>query len=111
MSLVYKHLEIPLEKGDIIAVAYSNKFYLGIFKKYGDLGNVQYFPLTAIIHLLEERSDIVSELRKKLRNVPVSFINTRAPGRVIKMTKDNLSEQEYYEAARAIEFLKEIKHI
>lgn len=89
----------PLESGDIIAVAYQDRFLIGIFRSYGKAGNTQYFHATNFKDAAE-----LEDYLKQYKRVYVCYINTNADGRVIKLSKESFSEQEWKK-------LDEIRHI
>lgn len=89
----------PLESGDIIAVAYQDRFLVGIFRSYGAAGNVQYFYSDRF-----KDGNELEDALKQYKRLYVCYINTDADGRVIKLSKESFSEQEWKK-------LDEIRHI
>lgn len=88
----YKPSSVPLEPGDIIAVAYNNHFSVGIFVRYGGAGNVHFYPMSYI-------ASIAANIEMHPKNLPnVWYINTNADERVVKLTEASLTDKQKEEA-------------
>lgn len=109
--MTYKSLNTKLSAGDVIAVAYSNKFYLAIFKRYGKAVNNCHFYLcnymVRLADILEQNPETLSQYGK----IKVGFINTDAQDRVIKININDLDAVEGPKVQKAINFLRKTNNI
>ena len=107
-----------IHRGDLIAVSNSNDFTIGIYSGRGGGGTVQYYG-TSVPRYCKDRYD--KEVTRvgiekagpfKLNHLWKSFINTPRDTRIIKLNKDNITDQETIEdLLQAKEILKEFKII
>lgn len=86
---MYKPSSVPLVPGDLIAVAYTNRFMLAVFVRYGGQGNTHYYP----IEWMGENADRL-EAEPDNRFPTVWFINTDADQRVVKITEESLTDKQ-----------------
>lgn len=84
---MYKKSSVPLEPGDLIAVAYTNTFMLAVFVRYGGQGNVHYYPIKYL-------GTHANELEKSDNFPNVWYINTNADQRVVKITEESLTDEQ-----------------
>lgn len=108
-----------IHRGDLIAVSNGNDFSIGIYFGRGSSGGtVQYYG-SSVPGYCKERYD--KEVTRvgiekagpfKLNHLWKSFINTPRETRIIKLNRDNITDQETIEQIiQAKEILKEFKII
>jgi hypothetical protein len=78
-----------LQRGDLIAIAYNNQLYLGVFAKEGSRNNVNYYNLN---------KTIAREINEG-RRVYCGYINTTNNRRFTKIKLEGLTldEREWYD--------------
>ena len=102
-----------IHKGDIIAVSNGNDFHIGIYYGRGSGGTVQYYGTSVAKYCKERHEEKVKlgankEQPFKLNHLWKSFINTPRDTRIIKLNRDNITEQEEIERIlESKEILKE----
>jgi hypothetical protein len=83
----YEPYHLPLNKGDLIAVAYMGEFFLGVFLEYGKKGNIRY-------HILY-RANEIEEITKYNGKLYVDYLTTDATYRVIRIDVKELTQNQY----------------
>ena len=103
-----------IHKGDLIAVASSSYMSIGIYIGRGQGGSLQYLwpgSATAQRDWHENRIKSLGSDKVKpfaLKNVMKSFINTPRDTRILKLNRDNITDQETIDQIlEAKEILKE----
>jgi len=107
-----------IHRGDLIAVANGNDFSVGIYYGNGQGGTVQYFTPRGVVQSREwweeAQKDKVSKMYEysgkpwKLTRVWKHFINTPRDTRILKLNRDNITDQETIEnIIKAKEILQE----
>ena len=107
-----------IHKGDLIAVSNGNDFSIGIYYGRGSGGTVQYFTPNGVVSSKEwwenAQKDKVSKMYTesgkpwKLTRIWKSFINTPRDTRILKLNRDNITDQDTIEQIlEAKEILKE----
>jgi hypothetical protein len=107
-----------IHKGDLIAVSNGNDFSIGIYYGRGSGGTVQYFTPNGVVSSKEwwenAQKDKVSKMYTesgkpwKLTRIWKSFINTPRDTRILKLNRDNITNQQTIEQIlEAKEILKE----
>jgi hypothetical protein len=111
-----------IHKGDLIAVANGNDFTIGIYYGRGQGGTVQYFTPNGVVSSKEwwenAQKDKVSKMYTesgkpwKLTRIWKSFINTPRDTRILKLNRDNITNQQTIEQIlKAKEILQEFNII
>jgi hypothetical protein len=88
-----------INKGDLIAVSNSNDFNVGIYFGRGIGGTVQYYGIgTAVyckerhdVRVIEQGAEAAGEF--KLNHLWKEFINTPRDTRILKLNRDNITNQ------------------
>ena len=93
-----------IQKGDLIAVSNANDFSVGIYYGRGSGGTVQYFTPNGVVSSKEwweeAQKDKVSKMYTEsgkpwnLTRIWKSFINTPRDTRIIKLNRDNITNEE-----------------
>ena len=103
-----------LQKGDLIAIANGNDFLIGIYFGRGTGGTVQYYGTNVAVHakLAYDRrvSDhgVEKEGPFKLGRIWKYYINTPRETRIIKLNRENITDQETMDyIVKSKEILKE----
>lgn len=102
-----------IERGDLIAVSNGNDFTVGIYYGRGVGGTVQYYGIRTAGYCKkrhEERLKLGANVRLqfKLNHLWKEFINTPRDTRIIKLNRDNITEQQDIEdILESQEILKE----
>lgn len=102
-----------IHKGDLIAVCTGNDFTIGIYYGRGSGGTVQYYRTSTPGYCKkrhEERLKLGAnvELQFKLNHLWKDFVNTPRDTRIIKLNRDNITDQKQIEdILTAKEILKE----
>jgi len=92
-----------LQKGDLIAIANGNDFFIGIYFGRGTGGTVQYYCATAPVHAKLAYDRRVSEhgIEKQgpfnLGRIWKHYKNTPRETRIIKLNRENITEKEKIE--------------
>jgi hypothetical protein len=96
-----------IHKGDLIAVSNGNDFSIGIYYGRGSGGTVQYFTPNGVVSSKEwwenAQKDKVSKMYTesgkpwKLTRIWKSFINTPRDTRILKLNRDNITNQQTIE--------------
>lgn len=99
-----------IQKGDIIAVSNGNDFSIGIYYGRGSGGTIQYYGTGTAGYCkkrYEERVKLGANKIEpfKLNHLWKSFINSPRDTRILKLNRDNITDQETIEQ---IETSKEI---
>ena len=102
-----------IHKGDLIAVSNGNDFDIGIYYGRGSGGTVQYYG-PSVPGYCKKRHDERVKLGAdkgqpfKLNHLWKSFINTPRDTRILKLNRDNITDQQTIEQIlEAKEILKE----
>jgi hypothetical protein len=91
-----------IHKGDLIAVADGNDFTIGIYYGRGSGGTVQYYG-TSTAKYCKERHEGRVKLGAnkgesfKLNHLWKSYINTPRNTRILKLNRDNITDQKEIE--------------
>jgi hypothetical protein len=103
-----------IHKGDLIAVSNGNDFNVGIYFGRGGGGTVQYYMPTVPKYCKERHEERVKKIgaeaagQFKLNHLWKAFINTPRDTRIIKLNRDNITNQkEIEQILEAKEILKE----
>jgi hypothetical protein len=107
-----------IHKGDLVAIANGNDFSIGIYYGRGSGGTVQYYTPNGVVSSKEwweeAQKDKVSKLYNEsgkpwgLTRIWKAFINTPRDTRILKLNRDNITDQETIEQIiQAKEILKE----
>lgn len=104
-----------IHKGDLIAVSNGNDFSVGIYYKQGQGGTVQYFVPQGVVQSRKawEESQLSTNYHMYgkpwiLSRVWKCYIQTPRDTRIIKLNRDNITEQETAETIiKAKEILEE----
>jgi len=104
-----------IHKGDLIAVANSNYFSIGIYYGRGSGSTVQYYTPSGVVESKswweKAQTDKAYNANGKpwgLTRIWKSFINTPRETRIIKLNRDNITnEQTIEEIIEAKEILKQ----
>ena len=107
-----------IHRGDLIAVANGNDFSIGIYFGRGLGGTVQYFTPNGVVSSKEwweeAQKDKVSKMYTesgkpwKLTRIWKSFINTPRDTRILKLNRENITDQGTIEhILKAKEILQE----
>jgi hypothetical protein len=107
-----------IQKGDLIAVSNANDFSVGIYYGRGSGGTVQYFTPNGVVSSKEwweeAQKDKVSKMYTesgkpwKLTRIWKSFINTPRDTRILKLNRENITDQGTIEhILKAKEILQE----
>ena len=102
-----------IHKGDLIAVSNGNDFDIGIYFGRGSGGTVQYYGPSVPGYCKKRHDERVKlgankEQPFKLNHLYKSFINTPRDTRILKLNRDNITDQETIEQIlEAKEILKE----
>lgn len=88
-----------IHKGDLIAVSNGNDFTVGIYFGRGTGGTVQYYGIRTAGYCkkrYEERlkAQGVAAVPFKLNQLWKEFINTPRDTRIIKLNRDNITEEQ-----------------
>jgi hypothetical protein len=89
-----------IHKGDLIAVSNGNDFTIGIYYGNGRGGTLQYFYPGAPRQSKEFYEDRLKNLGSdkvkpfKLTNIWKSYVNRPRDTRIIKLNRDNITDQE-----------------
>jgi hypothetical protein len=99
-----------IHKGDLIAVSNSNDFTIGIYFGRGAGGTVQYYRYSTPGYCKQRHEERVKKLGEeagefKLNHLWKEFLNTPRDTRIIKLNRDNITDQ------KTIETLLEAKEI
>jgi hypothetical protein len=100
-------------KGDLIAVSNGNDFSIGIYYGRGSGGTVQYYGPTVPKYCKQRHEERVKKIgdaagQFKLNHLWKSFINTPRDTRILKLNRDNITDQKTIETIlEAKEILKE----
>jgi hypothetical protein len=91
-----------IHQGDLIAVASGNDFIVGIYFRRGSGGTVQYYHPSAPVHTQERYDKLTDEQKEKrgplkLGDIWKDFINTPRETRVMKLNRDNITDQRMME--------------
>ena len=96
-----------IHRGDLIAVANSNYFSIGIYYGRGSGGTVQYFTPNGVVSSKEwwenAQKDKVSKMYTesgkpwKLTRIWKHYVNTPRDTRIIKLNRDNITDQQTIE--------------
>jgi hypothetical protein len=103
-----------IHKGDLVAIANSNDFSVGIYFGNGRGGTFQYFYPGAPGQSKEFHENRLKNLGSdkvkpfKLNNIWKAYVNTPRDTRIIKLNRDNITNQETIEQIlESKEILKE----
>lgn len=103
-----------IHRGDLIAVANGNDFSIGIYFGNGRGGTFQYFHPGSPGNSRDWHENRLKNLGSDkvkpfgLKNVMKSFINTPRDTRIMKLNRDNITDQDTIEQIlEAKEILKE----
>lgn len=103
-----------IHKGDLIAISNGNDFSVGIYYGRGSGGTVQYYGIKTAGYCkkrYEERvktQGVDKAVPFKLNQLWKSFINTPRDTRIIKLNRDNITEeQDIEDVLESKEILKE----
>lgn len=103
-----------LSKGDLIAIANGNDFFIGIYFGRGVGGTVQYYGIDVAVHAKLAHDRRVSEHGAekqgpfKLGSIWKHYINTPRETRIIKLNRENITDQETMDyIVKSKEILKE----
>jgi hypothetical protein len=102
-----------IHKGDLIAVSNGNDFDIGIYYGRGSGGTVQYYGTSTAGYCkkrYEERVKLGANKGEsfKLNHLWKSFINTPRDTRILKLNRDNITNQKTIEdILESKEILKE----
>lgn len=103
-----------IQRGDLIAVANGNDFSVGIYYGRGSGGTVQYYMPTVPKYCKERYDERLKAQGAekvgpfKLNELWKSFVNTPRDTRIIKLNRDNITDQKQIEnILEAKEILKE----
>lgn len=103
-----------IHKGDLIAVSNGNDFSIGIYFGRGSGGTVQYYGTSTAGYCKKRYEDRVKAqgadkaLPFKLNQLWKSFINTPRDTRILKLNRDNITDQKTIEEIlESKEILKE----
>ena len=107
-----------IHRGDLIAVANSNDFSIGIYFGRGSGGTIQYYTPNGVVSSREwwenaqkdKSPKMYTESGKpwKLNRIWKSFINTPRNTRILKLNRDNITSPEQIEhIIKAKEILQE----
>jgi hypothetical protein len=100
-----------IHRGDLIAVANGNDFTIGIYYGRGQGGTVQYYMPTVPKYCRErydERVKVQGAEKAgpfKLNELWKAFVNTPRETRIMKLNRDNITDQQ------TIEQIEEAKEI
>lgn len=105
-------------KGDLVAVCNGNDFCIGIYYGQGRGGTFQYFSPVNVVSSRkwweEAQKDKVSKMYDdsgkpwKLTRIWKHYVNTPRDSRIIKLNRDNITDQETIEnIIKAKEILQE----
>jgi hypothetical protein len=89
-----------IHKGDLIAVSNGNDFSIGIYSGRGSGGTVQYYGPSVPKYCKERYDKEVTRvgIEKagpfKLNHLWKSFINTPRDTRILKLNRDNITDEE-----------------
>lgn len=86
--MAYPPLITPLQSGDVIGIAYTNFFMIGVFRGYGKVGNLQYYSKNLLGSFVNGQPSY---------RFIASYINADPNGRVIKLGKESFTDQEWKE--------------
>jgi hypothetical protein len=92
-----KTLTGELYTGDVIAIAYSNCFYLGIYLGRGQNNSLQYYGLSHADYLLDNY--------KKGKRVFKLHINSVGENRVIKINYNDLNDEQKVKCSKIYEII------
>ena len=104
-----------IHKGDLVAIANGNDFSVGIYYGQGRGGTFQYFTPSGVVSSKEwwekaHKDAQYSDFEKpwKLTRIWKSYVNTPRDTRILKLNRDNITEQVDIEnIIKAKEILKE----
>ena len=103
-----------IHKGDLVAISNGNDFSIGIYYGRGSGGTFQYFHPGSPGNSRDWHENRIKNLGSDkvkpfaLRNVMKSFINTPRNTRILKLNRDNITDQDTIEQIlEAKEILKE----
>ena len=104
-----------IHKGDLVAISNGNDFTVGIYYGQGRGGTVQYYTPSGVVRSKEwwERAKgdtAYADHDKpwKLTRIWKSYVQTPRDTRILKLNRDNITEQEDIENIfKAKEILKE----
>ena len=104
-----------IHKGDLVAIANGNDFTLGIYFGQGRGGTFQYFYPHSVVNSKEWYENRAKNLKGvqevkpfKLTNVWKSYVNTPRDTRIMKLNRENITDQTTIEQIlEAKEILKE----
>ena len=107
-----------IHRGDLVAISNSNDFCIGIYFGQGRGGTFQYFSPVNVVSSREwwenaqkdKVSNMYTESGKpwKLTRIWKHYVNTPRDTRIIKLNRDNITDQETIEnIIKAKEILQE----
>jgi len=102
-----------IHKGDLIAVSNGNDFCVGIYYGRGLGGTVQYYGTGTPTYCKQRHEERVKKLGEaagefKLNHLWKDFLNTPRDTRILKLNRDNITDQKTIETIlEAKEILKE----
>lgn len=102
-----------IHKGDLIAVSNGNDFSIGIYFGRGSGGTVQYYAAATAGYCKKRHEERIKrganvELQFKLNHLWKEYINTPRETRILKLNRDNITDQKTIETIiEAKEILKE----
>ena len=102
-------------RGDLVAVSNSNDFTIGIYYGQGRGGTFQYFTPKGVVNSKEwweksQKDTRYAEHAKpwKITRIWKSYVNTPRDTRIMKLNKDNITDQKEIEnIEKAKEILQE----
>jgi hypothetical protein len=104
-----------IHKGDLVAISNGNDFSLGIYYGQGRGGTFQYFTPSGVVSSKiwwekANKDSAYADHNKpwKLTRIWKSYVNTPRDTRILKLNRDNITEQQDIEnIIEAKEILKE----
>ena len=100
-----------IHKGDLIAVSNGNDFTIGIYFGRGSGGTVQYYRYSTPRYCKERHENRVKSIGAEkagpftIKNLWKDFLNTPRDTRIMKLNRDNITDQ------KTIETILEAKEI
>jgi hypothetical protein len=101
-------MAFKLEKGDLIAVPYSNYLHPAIFLGYGSSGNFQFYMINSY---RANNTDALEERLKKGKKPYVDFINRYQENTIAKIYEQDLSPEVRENYDKIYNILEKYKQI
>ena len=103
-----------IHQGDLVAVSNGNDFTVGVYFANGRGGTFQYFNPASVVSSRDWHAERLQNLGPdkvkpfKLTNIWKSFVNTPRTTRIIKLNRENITDQKTIEdIIKAKEILQE----